>query len=290
MKSLIIEGIRKYVKDTNANGFVLGISGGKDSTVVAKLLVEALGSDKVLGVMMPNGIQPDLNDSIKVCELLGIDFTTISIKNPYESLIGKIEEVSESTEDPNLGKYYAGVYQRVTNNGKELKVTDKAKTNIAPRIRMSILYAIAQSIGYRVAGTGNRSERYIGWCTKWGDMAADYNPIAPYTCSEVMKIGDELGLPYELVHKTPSDGLTGKSDEDNFGFTYDQLDRYLLNGTSGNENVDKKIREMHKMSDHKTAGVYTSSISYSPRFIPEDLVTDSLLAEMSTIFVSNLID
>ena len=284
MKSLIIKGIQKYVEETNAKGFVIGISGGKDSTVVAKLLVEAIGKDKVLGVMMPNGEQSDIEDSKKVCELLGIEYMTVKIEDVYESLINSIE-YSDKDGSFNL-----------ISTGESILVSDKSKTNIPPRIRMTTLYAIAQSIGYRVAGTGNRSERYVGWFTKHGDGGFDYNPIAPLCCTEVIKLGDELGLPYDLVHKTPSDGLTGKSDEDNLGFTYEQLDDYILDGTSGDKEIDKKIENLHNLSKHKLSGGYTSaiptrySIVYEFPWIEENEVTESILNEIETAFVKDLID
>lgn len=248
MKSLIIKGIKKYVEETNAKGFVIGISGGKDSTVVAKLLVEAIGKDKVLGVMMPNGEQSDIEDSKRVCELLGIEYMTVKIEDVYESLINSIE-YSDKDGSFNL-----------ISTGESILVSDKSKTNIPPRLRMTTLYAVAQSIGYRVAGTGNRSERYVGWFTKHGDGGFDYNPIAPLCCTQVVRLGDELELPYDLVHKTPSDGLTGKSDEDNLGFTYEQLDNYILDGTSGDKEIDKKIENLHNLSKHKLGGGYTSAM------------------------------
>lgn len=248
MKSLIIKGIQKYVEETNAKGFVIGISGGKDSTIVAKLLVEAIGKDKVLGIMMPNGVQSDIDDSKRVCELLGIEYMTVKIEDVYESLINSIE-YSDKDGSFNL-----------ISTGESILVSDKSKTNIPPRLRMTTLYAVAQSIGYRVAGTGNRSERYVGWFTKHGDGGFDYNPIAPLCCTQVVRLGDELELPYDLVHKTPSDGLTGKSDEDNLGFTYEQLDNYILDGTSGDKEIDKKIENLHNLSKHKLGGGYTSAM------------------------------
>lgn len=183
MKSLIIKGIQKYVEETNAKGFVIGISGGKDSTIVAKLLVEAIGKDKVLGVMMPNGEQSDIEDSKRVCELLGIEYMIVQIEDTYKSLINSIEY-------RNKDKSF-----NLISTGESVIVSDKSKTNIPPRLRMTTLYAIAQSIGYRVAGTGNRSERYVGWFTKHGDGGFDYNPIAPLCCTDVIKLGDELELP-----------------------------------------------------------------------------------------------
>lgn len=284
MKSLIIKGIQKYVEETNAKGFVIGISGGKDSTIVAKLLVEAIGKDKVLGIMMPNGVQSDINDSKRVCELLGIEYMIVQIEDTYKSLINSIE-YRDKDKSFNL-----------ISTGESVIVSDKSKTNIPPRLRMTTLYAIAQSIGYRVAGTGNRSERYVGWFTKHGDGGFDYNPIAPLCCTEVIKLGDELGLPYDLVHKTPSDGLTGKSDEDNLGFTYEQLDNYILEGKSGDEDVDKKIENLHNLSKHKLGGGYTSaiptkySIVYELPWVDEENITENMLNGMETIYVNELYD
>lgn len=284
MKSLIIKGIQKYVEETNAKGFVIGISGGKDSTIVAKLLVEAIGKDKVLGIMMPNGVQSDINDSKRVCELLGIEYMIVQIEDTYKSLINSIE-YRDKDKSFNL-----------ISTGESVIVSDKSKTNIPPRLRMTTLYAIAQSIGYRVAGTGNRSERYVGWFTKHGDGGFDYNPIAPLCCTEVIKLGDELGLPYDLVHKTPSDGLTGKSDEDNLGFTYEQLDNYILEGKSGDEDVDKKIENLHNLSKHKLGGGYTSaiptrySIVYELPWVDEENIAENMLNGMETIYVNELYD
>lgn len=238
MKTKLINWIKRYTESTHAKGYVVNISGGKDSTVVAALLVEAVGADKVLGILQPNGVQKDISDSIKVCEYLGIDYKVVNIEESVKSIISSIE--NNPTEVSNINH----------------KIDDKTLTNIPPRIRMTVARAIAQSIGYRFAGTGNLSERYIGWFTKDGDSACDFNVIAGLTCTQVIKLGDELGLPYELVHKTPADGLTGKSDEDNFGFTYEQLDRYIMNGTSGDENIDELIAKKYVGSYHKL-GVYT---------------------------------
>lgn len=220
----LIRGIRYYCDTTNCKGFVLGISGGKDSTIVAKLLVDALGIDRVFGILQPNGDQIDINDAYKVVDLLNIKYTTIDIK--------PILNISLSVID--------------------ISITEKAITNLLARIRMCNAYAIAQSIGYRVCGTGNKSEHYIGWFTKWGDGACDFNPIAHLTCTEVIELGHYLGLPAELVDKTPADGLTGKSDEDNFGFTYKELDTFLTEPNIVFTHNSAKFMEMHKNSQHKT--------------------------------------
>lgn len=234
----IVSLLKKYQERTHANGYVLGISGGKDSTVVAKLLVDAVGKENVLGVLMPNGKQVDIEDSYAVCEFLGINYTNVNINDAFDGIIQQIH----------LSKI-------VTVDGHEenIPVTKKALTNVPPRIRMTTLYTIAQSLGYLVAGTGNRSEQFIGWFTKWGDGACDINPIAHLTCTEVIELGDYLELPYELVHKTPADGLTGKSDEDNFGFTYSDLDKMLMcpNKMVIPEEVHDKIMELHMSTRHK---------------------------------------
>lgn len=227
MKDIVINNIRNWFENEsgNARGVILGISGGKDSTVVAKLLCEALGKDKVFGLLMPNGEQKDISDSIRVCELLGIKYHIVNIGETYKSII---------------------------NNDKCIYFSDESKINIAPRIRMTYLYAYGQSINYRIIGTGNASERYIGYFTKWGDGGYDFNPIKDILCTDVIKLGDELGLPYELVHKTPSDGLCGKSDEDRLGFTYEQLDNFInCSGDSLPTNIVEKIEKMHARSLHK---------------------------------------
>jgi len=210
----------------NAKGIVIGISGGKDSTIVAKLCCEALGVDAVFGVLMPNGVQADIGDSIEVCKILGIRYGEVNVNDCYNGLISALIGVSE-----------------------------EATINIPPRLRMTTLYAIAQSKGYRVVGTGNFSERYIGYCTKWGDMASDFNPIANFTSDEVVAIGDYLKLPYDLVHKIPADGLCGQSDEERFGFTYEDLNRYIRTGICENNEIKARIDKMHEYSLHKIMGI-----------------------------------
>ena len=241
----IISLLKKYQERTHANGYVLGISGGKDSTVVAKLLVDAVGKEDVLGVLMPNGKQVDIEDSYAVCKFLNINYIVINIEKTIDELIYQISASKITTH---------------SGNEENVSITGKTLTNIPPRIRMTTLYTIAQSLGYLVAGTGNRSEQFIGWFTKWGDGACDINPIAHLTCSEVIELGDYLGLPYELVHKTPADGLTGKSDEENFGFTYTELDALILKErkllstgklSSPYTELEKKILYMHNIIQHK---------------------------------------
>ena len=221
----IINWIRGYFEaQPGAKGAVIGISGGKDSTVTARLLVEALGKDRVFGVLMPNGEQKDIADSLRVVETVGINYKIVNIEKAYNGLLEGIAEENLSVD---------------------------ARINIAPRLRMTTLYAVGANLHYRVCGTGNKSEGFVGYTTKWGDSAFDFNPIGDLTTEEVVAIGDCLGLPYELVHKTPSDGLSGQSDEEKLGFTYKQINAYIENGTCGDEEIDEKIRLKHEYNKHK---------------------------------------
>ncbi|MBP3436987.1 MAG: NAD(+) synthase [Clostridia bacterium] len=223
----ILAQLKKYKEETACLGVVLGISGGKDSTTVA-MLAKAVWGDKVLGVLMPNGEQKDLDDSLEICRQLALSYYVVNIRDAFDGLLGAIPA----------------------------EISDKSKTNIPPRLRMTTLYAIGQTMGYRVIGTGNASEGYIGWTTKWGDSAYDLNPIGSLTCSEVVELGvylaEQMGLDPAFVVKPPSDGLTGKTDEDNFGFTYAELDAYIKTG-KGNPETIEKIEKMHRASAHKRA-------------------------------------
>ena len=228
-----IDNITAWIRDWFENNgpkanAVIGISGGKDSTIVAALLVKALGKDRVVGVMMPNGEQKDISDSQKVCELLGIRNYTVNIQKAFE---GEMEALKAAGVEP----------------GKD------AIINTPPRLRMTTLYAIAQSLpeGGRVANTCNRSEDYVGYSTKYGDAAGDFSPCSDFLVCEMRQIGDALGLPAELIHKTPSDGLSGMSDEDKLGFTYETLDKYVLTGVCEDEATKEKIDRLHRLNLHK---------------------------------------
>lgn len=199
---------------------VVGISGGKDSSVVAALCVEALGKNRVIGVLMPQGEQSDIEYSKMLVDFLDITRITCNIE-------GAINEVLESFE---------GV----------VSPTLQTTTNLPARIRMATLYAISQSVNGRVANTCNLSENWVGYCSKFGDAAGDFSPLENLTVTEVKAIGRELGLPSELVDKTPTDGLCGKTDEDNLGFTYAELDAYIRDGIEPNEEVKAKIDSMHE--------------------------------------------
>lgn len=229
-KDAIVQWIRDYFEKNGPEcSAVVGISGGKDSTIVAALCVEALGKDRVFGVLMPNGIQKDISDSVRVVKELGIQNITVNISGAYSKLMADI------------------------GTGLQDGVSEQTKVNLPPRLRMATLYAVAQSLphGGRVANTCNKSEDYVGYSTKFGDSAGDFSPLANLAVSDVKRVGYELPIPKELVDKTPADGLCGKTDEDNLGFTYAQLDEYIEKGSAGNWLVDAKIEAMHKRNLHK---------------------------------------
>lgn len=202
---------------------IIGISGGKDSTVVAGLCVHALGKERVIGVLMPNGLQNDLKDAIDVAEFLGIKYYIINIKSAVD---GIIEEMP-------------------------FELSNQSIVNLPPRIRMSTLYCVSQSNNGRVANTCNLSEDYVGYSTRYGDSVGDFAPISCFTSDEVVEIGRELGLPEHLIEKVPSDGLCGKTDEDNLGFTYATLNRYIRTGVCSDKDIKKKIDDMHEKNKFK---------------------------------------
>ena len=206
---------------------VIGISGGKDSTIVTKLCVEALGADRVIGVMMPNGVQKDISDSIKVCKLLGIKNYTINIEDVVSSTLNQMKECG-------------------------IEISEQTRINLPARIRMSTLYAVSQSNNGRVLNTCNYSENYVSWETKFGDGAGDLSPLGYLTVREVLAIGDYLGLPSDLVHKTPIDGLNTNADgsyvtdEQGLGFSYDELDDYLLDDVKPSQEKLERIEKLHE--------------------------------------------
>ena len=234
-----VEKIVKWIQDWfNTNmpkaSAVIGISGGKDSTIIAALLARALGPERVVGVLMPNGVQSDIVDSKQVVEILGIKSYVINIENAYNGILNEVK---------NATKYDDNIQN----------ITSATTENIPPRLRMTTLYAVAQSLpeGGIVINTCNKSEDYVGYATKWGDNVGDISPCSEYLVSEMLQIGDALGLPYELVHKVPSDGLCGKSDEDKLGFTYAVLDKYISTGVCEDKEIKEKIDRLHRINLHK---------------------------------------
>ena len=217
----IVQWIRNWF-DRNGRGCnaIVGISGGKDSSVVAALCVEALGKDRVIGVLMPNGEQHDIDCAYALVNHLGIKHYVVNIKDAVEGLKAAIPS--------------------------ELSLSFQSTSNIPPRIRMATVYAISQSCNGRVANTCNLSEDYVGYSTRYGDSVGDFSPLSRLTVQEVKEIGHLLGLPRELVEKTPIDGLCGKTDEDNLGFTYAELDRYIRTGEIDDLAKKELIDRKHK--------------------------------------------
>lgn len=223
--------IVKWIKDwfqINGNGCkgVLGISGGKDSSVTAALLVEALGKENVVGVLMPNGEQHDIDVAEALVKHLGIQSFVVNIKSAYDGIFTEIEK--------------SGV-----------EITPQAKTNLSPRLRMATVYAVSQSLNGRVANTCNLSEDWVGYSTRYGDSVGDFSPLSKLTVREVKEIGRVLGLPDIFVDKVPIDGLCGKTDEDNLGFTYETLDKYIREGVCEDPEIKEKIDRMHRMNQFK---------------------------------------
>lgn len=222
LKDRCIEWIRDWFEH-NGKGCraVLGMSGGKDSTVAAALCAQALGPDKVTGVAMPS-LGQSLNEADEICSYLGIRYLCV----PIGGIAAEFGKISLSA-------------------GEEMSV--QAEQNIPPRIRMTVLYAISQSEGGRVVNTCNLSEDYIGYATRWGDAAGDFCPLGGLTVQEIRGIGHAMGLPSKWVDKTPDDGLPHScSDEQKFGFTYEVLDRYIRTGVCDDPDVKEKIDRMHR--------------------------------------------
>lgn len=221
--------------DTKA---IIGISGGKDSTIAAMLLTKALGANRVIGVLMPDGEQKDISDARAVCAALGIKSYEINIKDTCEALM---EGLNKSM--------FANSRDRVEDN-------PAVYTNIPPRVRMSTLYGIAAVLGGRVINTSNRSERYVGYSTKYGDLSGDVALFWDYCVEEVYKIGHEIAkdfpkMPIHLITKTPADGLSGMTDEEKLGFTYEELDDYLLREVYPEAKVLYNITNKHRLAEHK---------------------------------------
>lgn len=205
-------------KDCNA---IVGISGGKDSSVVAALCAEALGKERVIGVLMPCGKQSDIDMAYLLVEHLGIRRLEINIEKTVAAALESLGDIP---------------------------VTTQTRINLPPRIRMATLYAVGQSMNGRVANTCNLSEDYVGYATRYGDGAGDFSPLAHLTVTEVRAIGRVLGLPQVLIDKPPIDGLCGKTDEENLGFTYDVLDRYIRTGEIEEDAVREKIDRLHRQN------------------------------------------
>ena len=236
VKNECVEWIRRFFEE-NGKGCnaVIGISGGKDSSIVAALCVEALGKDRVIGVLMPQGVQHDIDKAYLLVNHLGIRHYEINIKDAVDAVIANFPE--------------------------NLPISDMTRINLPPRIRMSTLYAVSQSLNGRVANTCNLSEDWVGYSTRYGDSVGDFSPASHLTVTEIKEIGYLLGLPRELVDKTPIDGLCGKTDEENLGFTYAELDVYIRTGFIEDEAKKELIDRKHRNNLFK--------LQLMPSFDPE---------------------
>lgn len=236
VKNECVEWIKKFFEE-NGKGCnaVIGISGGKDSSVAAALCVEALGKDRVIGVLMPCGVQHDIDCAYKLVNHLGIKHYEINIKSTIDALTESI--------------------------GENLELSVQARTNLPPRIRMSTVYAVSQCCNGRVVNTCNLSEDWVGYSTRYGDAAGDFSPMCNLTVTEVKAIGNLLGLPADLVEKTPIDGLCGKTDEENLGFTYAELDVYIRTGFIEDKAKKELIDTKHRNNLFK--------LQLMPAFNPE---------------------
>lgn len=234
VKDECVQWIRDFFeKNGKGCNAVVGISGGKDSSIVATLCVEALGRDRVIGVLMPCGEQSDIDMAKLLVDTLGIKHYIINIKDAVEGLT----------------------------NALPFEMSDQSRVNLPPRIRMSTLYAVSQSHNGRVANTCNLSEDWVGYSTRYGDSVGDFSPCSFITVAEMKQIGRLLGLPDALIDKAPSDGLCGKTDEDNLGFTYAELDRYIREGVIENQEHKALIDRKHEINKFK--------LELMPAFKPE---------------------
>ena len=221
VKNECVAWIRQFFAENGPDcNAVVGISGGKDSSVAAALCVEALGRERVIGVLMPCGEQHDIDMAQLLVNHLGIKHYEINIKSAVDAIKGEI--------------------------AKEVELSEQSVINLPPRIRMSTLYAVSQSVNGRVVNTCNLSEDWVGYSTRYGDAAGDFSPMSNLTVAEVKLIGAHLGLPKALVEKVPIDGLCSKTDEENLGFTYEVLDKYIRTGECEDKQTKELIDKKHR--------------------------------------------
>lgn len=245
IKEDIVRWIRDWF-DKNGNGCnaVVGISGGKDSTVVAALCCEALGKERVIGVLMPNGEQLDIDVSHAIVKHLGIKYYTINVGAMFSDMLARL------------------IYSHI-------ELSEQTRINLPPRLRMATLYAVSQSVNGRVANTCNLSEDWVGYSTRYGDSVGDFSPLSRLLTDEVIAIGRECGVPEEFLLKIPSDGLCGKTDEDNLGFTYAALNEYIRTGECKDKETKNKIDVLHSRNFFKMLPM--------PCYVPRNLENERRL-------------
>lgn len=259
VKNDCVEWIQEWFKK-NGNGCnaIVGISGGKDSSIVAALCAEALGKNRVIGLLMPNGVQDDIDVAIDLVKHLGIKYSRVNIKQAVNCILYSLKPTYDE----------GGFIRKFKNPDDEesvivntSEVSEQTQINLPARIRMATLYAFSQSNNGRVANTCNRSESFVGWETRYGDAVGDFAPLQNLTVFEVKEVGRALGLPDKFIDKVPSDGLCGATDEEKFGFSYDVLDKYISIGEIEDKEIQKKIDSMYMKSMFKRLPM--------PSFVPE---------------------
>ncbi len=227
VKNRCVEWIRTFFKENGPDcNAIIGISGGKDSAVVAALCVEALGKDRVIGVLMPNGEQKDIDDAKLLVKHLDIKHFIINVEDSVNGILNQMKK-------------------------SNIEITEQTIINLPPRIRMSTLYAISQSHNGRVANNCNLSEDWVGYSTRYGDSVGDFSPLSNLTVTEVKKIGRALNLPATLIDKVPNDGLSNQSDEEKLGFSYEVLDRYIREGIIEDVSIKNRIDQLNKTNEFK---------------------------------------
>lgn len=240
VKNDIVKWIQDWFSDNGPGcNAIVAVSGGKDSSVVAALCVEALGADRVIGVLLPKGVQHDIDVSQALVSHLGIRSFTLNIQDAYDGVISQLNEALGSDN-----------------------IKDQTLTNLPARLRMAAVYAVSQSMNGRVANTCNLSEDWVGYSTRYGDNAGDFSPLSYLTVNEVKAVGRVLGLPSEFVDKTPIDGLQPLTDEQKLGFTYDTLDRYIREGICEDPAVKERIDHLHRINLFKLS--YMPCFKYTP--------------------------
>ena len=222
-----IEWIKEYVEKTKAKGIVIGNSGGKDSATVLAMAVKAIGKERVISVAMPCfSKETDLVDAKLVADTFEVPLLKIDLSSAYQEMENEINcQIPQG-------------------------LTQEAIINIKPRLRMTTLYGIAQTLGYLVIGTGNLCEAMVGYTTKWGDNSSDLNPIGNFTVEEVLAIGKMLGVPEKIFHKAPNDGLGGQTDEEKMGIQYRQIEEMIEKGST-EEKAKQEIIKRYQNSKHK---------------------------------------
>lgn len=234
LTSRVVGWTENWFHDNGRETAVIGISGGKDSAVVAGICERALGAENVYGIMMPNGEQKDIGDSLDVAASLGIRSGICNIDAAYQAICDCVQQATG------------------------IPISDAAAINVGPRVRMAVLYAIAQTLSDTqnahacVVGTGNRAEAEVGYTTKWGDSACDVNPIRNLWVKDVLEVGDALDkVPSYIVHKAPADGLCGKTDEERLGVSYEDVRRVCVGDKSVPQTVKDKVYMLQERSQHK---------------------------------------